>query len=201
MIGFKSQTKVQYFIYVIFHVPICPAPERQVAGVSWFLGKFNFAFSISFPRSGGIIFTSGGQHANNNSAKEVRRDGERTHNSSLGNPLYVDIKYSSLIPVTKESGWSEIVCLPSSCLSVVVSTARWRQLLWLPWPAALLRPAPQPPGDIEMEQIQETGILRTPRKLAREGGGGKRCQCHHIFSWFDITKHIAQRTWLPRRGC
>ena len=50
------------------------------------------------------------------------------------------------------------------------------QLLWLPWPGALLRPAPQPPRDIEMEAIRETGILRTPRKLARGGAGGKRCQ-------------------------
>ena len=160
MIGFKSQTKVKYFIYVIFHVPICPAPERQVAGVSWFLGKFNFAFSISFPRSGGIIFTSGGQHANNNSAKEVRRDGERTHNSSLGNPLYV----SNIPPWfqwQRRVGWAEIVCLPS-CLSGVVSTERWRQLLWLPWPGALLRPAPQPPGDIEMERCRRLGYWGHP---------------------------------------
>ena len=76
----------------------------------------------------------------------------------------------------RRAAWPEIVCLQSCCLSGVVSTERWRQLLWLLWPGALRRPAPQPPGDIEMEPIQETGILRTPRKLAREGGGGKRCE-------------------------
>ena len=151
-----------------------------------FWGNLISLFPFHFRGSGGIIFTSGGQHANNNSAKEVRRDGERACNSSLGNPLYV----SNIPPQfqrQRRAAWPEIVCLPSCCLSGVVSTERWRQLLWLLWPGALRRPAPQPPGDIEMEPIQETGILRTPRKLAREGGGGKRCQCHYICSWFDIT--------------
>ena len=81
-----------------------------------FWGNLISLFPFHFRGSGGIIFTSGGQHANNNSAKEVRRDGERACNSSLGNPLY-----ASNIPPQfqrqRRAAWPEIVCLQSCCLS------------------------------------------------------------------------------------
>ena len=157
---------------------MCPSAQLQRGRLQVsrdFLGNLILLFPFHFRAQ---VASSSPAVANMPTITVQRKSGEmvRGHIILLLVIHCMYIKYSSSIPVTKESGWAEIVCLPSCCLSGVVSTERWRQLLWLPWPGALLRPAPQPPGDIEMEQIQETGILRTPRKLARGGAGGKRCQ-------------------------
>ena len=138
---------------------MCPSAQLQRGRLQVsrdFLGNLILLFPFHFRAQ---VASSSPAVANMPTITVQRKSGEmvRGHIILLLVIHCMYIKYSSSIPVTKESSWAEIVCLPSCCLSVVVSTERWRQLLWLPWPGALLRPAPQPPGDIEMERYRRLG--------------------------------------------
>ena len=82
--------------------------------------------------------------------------------------------------MTKESGLGRD-CVSAELLSVCCSEHSKVEAVIV---VAVARGSPAPSSAAARRHrdgaIQETGILRTPRKLAREGGGGKRCQSSYF---------------------
>ena len=163
MIGFKSQTKVKYF--VIFQVPICPALQRGRLQVSRdFLGNLILLFPFHFFAQ---VASSSPAVANMPTITVQRKSGElvREHIILL---LVIHCMYQIFLLDSSDKGeWLGRDCVSAELLSVWCSEHRKVEAVIV---VAAARGSPAPSsaaaprhrdgadtGDRDTEDTQETG--------------------------------------------